>query len=86
MTTKAASPTPPPPSPGAPSSYPARTRERANRQLHTRYGWQYNLVPLLHLPGVKNVDASLPWREKWQRLRNPNLWPGSAIVRVDLAA
>jgi PPOX class probable F420-dependent enzyme len=60
--------------------------ERANRQLHARYGWQYNLVPLLHLPGVKNVDASLPLREKWQRLRNPNLWPGSAIVRVDLAA
>ncbi len=60
--------------------------ERANRQLHARYGWQYQLVPLLHLPGVKNVDAGLPLREKWQRLRDPNLWPGSAIVRVDLAA
>lgn len=60
--------------------------ENANRQLRARYGWQYNLVPLLHLPGVKNVDASLPLREKWQRLRNPNLWPESAIVRVDLAA
>jgi len=60
--------------------------ERANRQLHARYGWQYNLVPLLHLPGVKNADASLPLREKWQRLRNRNLWPESAIVRVDLAA
>jgi PPOX class probable F420-dependent enzyme len=60
--------------------------ERANRELRGRYGWQYNLIPLLHLPGVKNVDAGLPLREKWQRLRNPNLWPGSAIVRVDLAA
>ena len=58
--------------------------ERANRLLHNRYGWQYNLVPLVPLPGVKNVDAALPWREKWQRVRNPNLWPGSAIVRVDL--
>jgi PPOX class probable F420-dependent enzyme len=60
--------------------------QRANRRLRARYGWQYNLVPLLHLPGVKNVDAGLPWREKWARLRNPNVWPESAIVRVDLAA
>lgn len=60
--------------------------EEANRQLHRRYGWQYNLVPLLPLPGVKNVDAGLPWPEKWARLRNPNVWPGSAIVQVRLAA
>ncbi|TGD90482.1 PPOX class F420-dependent oxidoreductase [Mycolicibacterium sp. CH28] len=58
--------------------------QRANRALHARYGWQYNLVPLLPLPGITNVDAGLPWREKWQRLRNPNVWPDSAIVRVDL--
>lgn len=60
--------------------------EQANRQLHDRYGWQYNLVPLLPLPGVHNVDAGLPWREKWQRVRNPNVWPESAIVRVDLTS
>lgn len=36
--------------------------ERANQQLHARYGWQYNLVPLLPLPGITNVDAGLPWR------------------------
>jgi hypothetical protein len=41
---------------------------------------------LIDLPGVKNVDAGLPWREKWARLRNPNVWPESAIVRVELAA
>jgi PPOX class probable F420-dependent enzyme len=58
--------------------------EQGNRMLKARYGWQYNLVPLLPLPGVKNVDAGLPWREKWARLRNPNLWPESAIVRVEL--
>ncbi|WP_445170185.1 PPOX class F420-dependent oxidoreductase [Mycolicibacterium sp. Dal123E01] len=59
---------------------------RGNRQLRQRYGWQYNLVPLLPLPGVKNVDAALPWREKWARLRNPNVWPESAIVRVELSS
>ncbi|AQT80380.1 PPOX class F420-dependent enzyme [Mycolicibacterium litorale] len=59
---------------------------RANQRLHTRYGWQYNLVPLLPLPGVDNVDAGLPWREKWQRLRDRDVWPGSVIVQVELAA
>jgi uncharacterized protein len=58
--------------------------QRANQQLHRRYGWQYNLVPLLPLPGVNNVDAALPLREKWLRVRNRNVWPGSAIVRVEL--
>lgn len=58
--------------------------EQANRQLHARYGWQYNLVPLLPLPGVKNVDAGLPLKEKWDRVRDHDVWPGSAIVRVDL--
>lgn len=59
--------------------------ERGNRGLHARYGWQYNLVPLLPLPGVNNVDAGLPWREKWARVRDRHVWPGSAIVRVELA-
>lgn len=59
---------------------------RANRRLRARYGWQYNLVPLLPLPGVNNVDAGLPWREKWQRVRDRGVWPGSAIVHVELAA
>ncbi|KDE97447.1 pyridoxamine 5-phosphate oxidase [Mycolicibacterium aromaticivorans JS19b1 = JCM 16368] len=58
--------------------------DQANRQLHARYGWQYNLVPLLPLPGVNNVDAGLRWREKWQRVRTRTVWPGSAIVRVQL--
>jgi len=58
--------------------------EDANRRLHARYGWQYNLVPLLPLPGVNNVDAGLSLREKWNRVRDRHVWPGSAIVRVDL--
>lgn len=62
--------------------------EAANRALHRRYGWQYNLVPLLKLPGVKNVDSGLPLREKVRRARLTSVWPDSAIVEVklDLAA
>jgi uncharacterized protein len=56
--------------------------ERADRLLHRRYGWQYNVVPLLKVPGVKNVDHALPLREKFRRARATTLWPDSAIVAV----
>jgi PPOX class probable F420-dependent enzyme len=58
--------------------------EAANRALHRRYGWQYNVVPLLKLPGVKNVDHNLPLREKVRRARMRTIWPDSAIVEVKL--
>ncbi|MFN8033417.1 MAG: PPOX class F420-dependent oxidoreductase [Mycobacterium sp.] len=58
---------------------------RANAALHARYGWQYNVVPLLKIPGVTNVHANLPLREKLRRARDREVWADSAIVRVDLA-
>ena len=59
--------------------------EEANRALHRRYGWQWNIVPLLKIPGVTNVHRDLPLREKLRRARNRNVWPDSAIVRIDFA-
>jgi PPOX class probable F420-dependent enzyme len=58
--------------------------ESANRLLHDRYGWQWNIVPLLRLPGVTNVHAGLPLREKFRRARASTLWADSAIIRIDL--
>ncbi|WP_061559351.1 PPOX class F420-dependent oxidoreductase [Mycobacterium simiae] len=58
--------------------------ERANRLLHQRYGWQWNIVPLLKIPGVTNVHRDLPLREKLRRARARGLWDDSVIVRVDL--
>jgi uncharacterized protein len=60
--------------------------EQADRALHRRYGWQYNLLPLLKLPGVKNVDHALPLREKWRRVTATTVWPDSAIVEVSFDA
>lgn len=57
----------------------------ANRVLHRRYGWQWNVVPLIRIPGVTQVHAGLPLREKWRRARNRNVWDDSAIVRIDFA-
>ncbi|OBG27102.1 PPOX class F420-dependent oxidoreductase [Mycobacterium sp. 852002-51057_SCH5723018] len=58
--------------------------ERANRLLRRRYGWQWNTVPLIKVPGVTNVHQELCAREKLRRARDRGLWPDSAIVRVDL--
>lgn len=57
--------------------------ERANRLLHQRYGWQWNVVPLIKIPGVTNVHRKLSLRDKLLRTRHRALWPDSVIVRVD---
>ena len=58
--------------------------EAANRALHRRYGWQYNLIPLIKVPGVTSADASLSLRMKARRVRTRTVWPDSAIVEVNL--
>ena len=60
--------------------------ERANRVLHQRYGWQWNIVPLIKVPGVTNVHQDLCAREKLRRARDRGVWSDSVIVRVDLRA
>lgn len=55
-----------------------------NRALHRRYGWQWNIVPLLKIPGVTNVHRELSIREKVRRARHRKLWPDSAVVAIDL--
>jgi PPOX class probable F420-dependent enzyme len=57
--------------------------EKANWALHRRYGWQWNIVPLLKIPGVTNVHRDLSLREKLRRARDNKVWPDSAIVRID---
>jgi uncharacterized protein len=57
----------------------------ANRALHRRYGWQWNIVPLIKVPGVTNVHRGLSLRQKLRRARDRNVWPDSAIVRIDFA-
>jgi uncharacterized protein len=58
--------------------------EAANRSLHRRYRWQWNIVPMITVPGVVNVHRDLSLREKLRRTRTTTVWPDSAIVRVDL--
>ncbi|HZU48226.1 MAG TPA: PPOX class F420-dependent oxidoreductase [Mycobacterium sp.] len=55
-----------------------------NNVLHQRYGWQWNIVPLIKVPGVTNVHRDLSVREKLRRARLRTVWPDTVIVRVDL--
>ncbi|OBH43663.1 PPOX class F420-dependent oxidoreductase [Mycobacterium mantenii] len=57
---------------------------RANRVLHRRYGWQWNIVPLIKVPGVTNVHQDLCARERLRRARDRGVWPDSVMVRVEL--
>ncbi|MGB0438191.1 MAG: PPOX class F420-dependent oxidoreductase [Mycobacterium sp.] len=59
--------------------------EAANSALHKRYGWQWNIVPMLKIPGVTNVHRRLTLREKLRRVSSRTLWPDSAIVRVEFS-
>ena len=59
--------------------------EVANRALHRRYGWQWNVIPMFKIPGVTNVHEDLTLGEKLGRMRHRNVWPDSAIVRIDFA-
>ena len=54
-----------------------------NRALRRRYGWQWNVIPLIKVPSVTNVHQDLSLREKLRRARDLNVWPDSAIVRID---
>jgi uncharacterized protein len=58
--------------------------ERANRTLHRRYGWRWNIVPLVKVPGVNNVHRGLCFGEKLRRSRDREVWSDSVIVRVEL--
>jgi uncharacterized protein len=58
--------------------------ERANQILQARYGWQWNIVPLIKVPGVTNVHQDLGVREKLRRARDRNVWADSVIVRVEV--
>jgi PPOX class probable F420-dependent enzyme len=58
--------------------------EQANRALHRRYGWRWNIVPLVKVPGVTNVHRDLCFGEKLRRSRDRELWSDSVIVRVEL--
>lgn len=52
------------------------------RTLRRRYGWQWNTVPMVPVPGVKSAHRGLALRERWRLARATTLWEESVIVRL----
>ena len=52
--------------------------------LKQRYGWQWNIVPMIPLPGLSNPHPDLSIRERFAWARSPDPWPGTCVVRIDL--
>jgi uncharacterized protein len=57
--------------------------QQANTALRRRYGWKYNIIPLLKIPGIRNVHSGLPLREKLRRAMDRDVWVDSAMVRIE---
>jgi len=52
--------------------------------LKRRYGWQWNIVPMIPLPGLSNPHPDLSIRERFAWARSPDPWPGTRVVRIEL--
>ena len=50
--------------------------------LRARYGWQWNIVPMIPLPGVRSAHRGLPLRDRIALARAQELWAESSILRI----
>lgn len=62
---------------------PRPEADEPERRLRQRYGWQWNLIPLVPVPGTASLELS-PC-QLWQRWRATEPWPESCIVECALA-
>ena len=59
-------------------------RRHAETLLKERYGWQWNIIPMIPLPGLSNPHPELSIRERLVWARSGDPWPGTSVVRIDL--
>ncbi len=52
--------------------------------LKGRYGWQWNIIPMIPLPGLSNPHPDLTIKERIAWARSTDPWPGTCVVRVDV--
>ena len=50
--------------------------------LRARYGWQWNIVPMIPLPGDRSAHRGLPLRDRIAMARAQELWTESSILRI----
>ena len=55
------------------------------RRMARRYGWQWNLVPLISVPGASTSSMKLSLRDYWRLWRGATeLWPEACVVECTL--
>ncbi|CAN5777759.1 hypothetical protein BH24ACT3_BH24ACT3_12120 [soil metagenome] len=59
------------------------TAQRAHKLLADRYGWQWNIVPMIPIPGVKSAHRHLGLRERIRLMRAKELWEACSIIGID---
>jgi PPOX class probable F420-dependent enzyme len=60
-------------------------QRRGEALLKERYGWQWNVIPMIPLPGLSNPHPELTIKDRiaWARSKDP--WPGTCVVKIELA-
>lgn len=59
-------------------------RRRGEACLKKRYWWQWNVIPMIALPGLSNPHPGLTLKKRITRARSKDPLPGTCVVRIDL--
>jgi len=51
--------------------------------LRARYGWRWNVVPVIPLPGVQSAHRGATLRRRLRLARADELWAESSILRIE---
>ena len=59
-------------------------QRRGEACLKKRYRWQWNVIPMIPLPGLSNPHPDLTLKERITRARSKDPLPGTCVVRIDV--
>ncbi len=59
-------------------------RRHGETCLKERYRWQWNVIPMIPLPGLSNRDPDLTLKERITRARSKGPLPGTCMVKIDV--
>ncbi|MGD1012295.1 MAG: PPOX class F420-dependent oxidoreductase [Acidimicrobiales bacterium] len=60
-------------------------RRRGEVHLKARYRWQWNIIPMIPVPGLSAPHPRLTLKERVARARSKEPLPGTCVLRVDVA-
>jgi hypothetical protein len=61
-----------------------QTTRQHCRRLWCWRCWQWNVIPVIALPGLSNPHPGLTLKERITRSRSTDPLPGTCVVRIDI--